>query len=143
MSETELVVGIDLGTTNSEIAAFLGGQVRVLGPEPKMLPSCVGITPAGELLVGQEARHQQILYPERTVRRRPSLPRERDPEVRRIGATEQHVAAIDEDVGGTVDGAERIQPRVDAQVDRRRLHVHLANITRETGGRLVSHPDIL
>ena len=67
-SETELVVGIDLGTTNSEIAAFLDGQVRVLGPEPKMLPSCVGITPAGELLVGQEARHQQILYPERTVR---------------------------------------------------------------------------
>ncbi|MGB7761417.1 MAG: Hsp70 family protein [Bryobacteraceae bacterium] len=68
MADTELVVGIDLGTTNSEIAAFVDGKVRVLGPEPGMLPSCVGITPAGDLLVGQEARRQQLLYPERTVR---------------------------------------------------------------------------
>ncbi len=68
MADTELVVGIDLGTTNSEIAAFVDGKVRVLGPEPEMLPSCVGITPAGDLLVGQEARRQQLLYPERTVR---------------------------------------------------------------------------
>ena len=68
MSETELIVGIDLGTTNSEIAAFVDGKVRVLGPEPKMLASCVGLSPAGELLVGLEARHQQIVYPERTVR---------------------------------------------------------------------------
>jgi molecular chaperone DnaK (HSP70) len=68
MNNAEIVVGIDLGTTNSEIAAFLDGKVRVLGPEPKMLPSCVGLAPNGELLVGQEARHQQILYPERTVR---------------------------------------------------------------------------
>ncbi len=68
MSDTELVVGIDLGTTNSEIAALLDGQVRVLGPEPRMLPSCVGLSPAGELLVGQEARNQHLLYPERTVR---------------------------------------------------------------------------
>jgi molecular chaperone DnaK (HSP70) len=68
MADTELVVGIDLGTTNSEIAAFVDGKVRVLGPDQGMLPSCVGITPAGELLVGQEARRQQLLYPERTVR---------------------------------------------------------------------------
>ncbi len=68
MSDRELVVGIDLGTTNSEIAAHVGGRVRVLGPEPQMLPSCVGLSPAGELLVGEEARRQQLLYPERTVR---------------------------------------------------------------------------
>jgi molecular chaperone DnaK (HSP70) len=68
MANTETIVGIDLGTTNSEIAAYVDGQVRVLGPDSKMLPSCVGLTPAGELLVGQEARRQQLLYPERTVR---------------------------------------------------------------------------
>jgi molecular chaperone DnaK len=66
---SELIVGIDLGTTNSEIAAFADGQVRVLGPgDTRMLPSCVGLSPAGELLVGQAARNQQALYPERTVR---------------------------------------------------------------------------
>jgi len=65
---SELVVGIDLGTTNSEIAAFVGDQVQVLGPGTKMLPSCVGFSPAGDLLVGAAARNQQLLYPERTVR---------------------------------------------------------------------------
>ena len=65
----EVVVGIDLGTTNSEVAAFVDGQVRVLGPDNKiMLPSVVGISPAGELLVGEAARNQLVLYPERTVR---------------------------------------------------------------------------
>jgi len=66
---SELIAGIDLGTTNSEIAAFVDGGVQVLGPESgKMLPSCVGFSPAGELLVGQAARHQQLLYPGLTVR---------------------------------------------------------------------------
>ncbi len=66
---SELIVGIDLGTTNSEIAAFTNGQVRVLGPgDTRMLPSCVGFSAAGELLVGETARNQHALYPERTVR---------------------------------------------------------------------------
>ena len=66
---SDLVVGIDLGTTNSEVAAFLDGQVRVLGPgEQRILPSCVGFSATGELLVGEAARNQQRLYPERTVR---------------------------------------------------------------------------
>ena len=66
---SELIAGIDLGTTNSEIAAFTRGQVRVLGPgDTRMLPSCVGFSAAGELLVGEAARNQQALYPERTVR---------------------------------------------------------------------------
>jgi molecular chaperone DnaK (HSP70) len=66
---SDLVVGIDLGTTNSEVAAFVDGRVRVLGPnQSKMLPSCVGISPTGELLVGETALNQQRIYPERTVR---------------------------------------------------------------------------
>ncbi len=63
------IVGIDLGTTNSEVAAFVDGQVRVLGPgDQRILPSCVGFSASGELLVGESARNQQALYPERTVR---------------------------------------------------------------------------
>src|SRR5437016_2810494 len=66
---SDMIVGIDLGTTNSEIAAFVNGKVEVLGPEAaKMLPSCVGFSPAGTLLVGREARHQQLLYPNLTIR---------------------------------------------------------------------------
>ena len=65
----DVIVGIDLGTTNSEVAAFVDGQVRILGSAGKeILPSVVGISPAGELLVGEAARNQLALYPERTVR---------------------------------------------------------------------------
>jgi molecular chaperone DnaK len=66
---SDLIAGIDLGTTNSEIAAFHNGTVQVLGPgDTRMLPSCVGLSAAGEILVGESARNQQALYPERTVR---------------------------------------------------------------------------
>lgn len=70
MSETRgAVVGIDLGTTNSEVAGFVDGRVSILADGTrKMLPSCVGISPSGELLVGQVARNQQLLHPDRTVR---------------------------------------------------------------------------
>ena len=69
MSDKEIVVGIDLGTTNSEVAAFHDGQVRILGKNNRLiLPSCVGLSPQGELLVGEPALNQHLLYPERTVR---------------------------------------------------------------------------
>ncbi|MFI5381765.1 MAG: Hsp70 family protein [Tepidisphaerales bacterium] len=66
---SELIVGIDLGTTNSEIAAFVDGKPQVIGNGPQMmLPSCVGLSPAGDLLIGEAARNQMLLFPERTVR---------------------------------------------------------------------------
>ena len=65
----DLIVGIDLGTTNSEVAAFIDGQVRIItSGNRSMLPSVVGLSPAGALLVGEPARNQLMLYPERTVR---------------------------------------------------------------------------
>jgi molecular chaperone DnaK (HSP70) len=66
---SDLIVGIDLGTTNSEVATFVDDHVQVLGYEKNnMLPSVVGLSPSGELLVGEPARNQLVLYPERTVR---------------------------------------------------------------------------
>ena len=64
------IVGIDLGTTNSEIAVYRDGRPEILADEQgrKILPSVVGVTEAGELLVGEEARNQWLLYPDRTVR---------------------------------------------------------------------------
>jgi molecular chaperone DnaK len=66
----EDIVGIDLGTTNSEIAVYRDGRPEVLADERgrKILPSVVGIGEGGELLVGEDARNQFVLYPERTVR---------------------------------------------------------------------------
>lgn len=64
------IIGIDLGTTNSEVAIIQDGEVRVLEAEQghKQLPSYVGLSENGELLVGQAARNQYILYPERTIK---------------------------------------------------------------------------
>jgi molecular chaperone DnaK len=63
-------VGIDLGTTNSEVAIVENGQARVLpGDEGDLiLPSCVGFSDTGKLLVGREALRQFAAAPDRTVR---------------------------------------------------------------------------
>jgi molecular chaperone DnaK len=63
-------VGIDLGTTNSEVAIVENGQARILPDEDGelMLPSCVGFSDTGKLLVGREALRQYAAAPERTVR---------------------------------------------------------------------------
>lgn len=63
-------VGIDLGTTNSEVAIIENGQARVLPGEDGdlILPSCVGFSDTGKLLVGQDALRQYAAAPERTVR---------------------------------------------------------------------------
>ncbi|MGD9113276.1 MAG: Hsp70 family protein, partial [Desulfobacterales bacterium] len=69
MNPNDCVVGIDLGTTNSEIAAFVDNNVQIIGSgQTKMLPSCIGLSQTGELLIGAPARNQQLLYPDRTVR---------------------------------------------------------------------------
>ena len=67
---SEDVVGIDLGTTNSEIAIYRGARPEVLMDElgRKILPSVVGVGETGDLLVGEDARNQLILYPERTIK---------------------------------------------------------------------------
>lgn len=65
----ETVIGIDLGTTNSEVCLIRQGSPVVLEEDgARLIPSFVGISPEGKLLVGQEARNQYLLYPERTVK---------------------------------------------------------------------------
>lgn len=66
---SEIIVGIDLGTTNSEVAIVENGQVIVITDNGrKILPSFVGIDDQGEILVGETARNQYLVYPERTVK---------------------------------------------------------------------------
>src|ERR671938_1520100 len=62
-------VGIDLGTTNSVIAAYEGGQAQVIpnSEGSRTTPSVVAFTEAGERLVGQLARRQAVLNPKGTI----------------------------------------------------------------------------
>ncbi len=63
-------VGIDLGTTNSVVAATReGGQVEVIpnADGARTTPSVVAFTEDGQRLVGQVAKRQAILNPEATI----------------------------------------------------------------------------
>src|SRR3954464_9149388 len=65
----EPIVGIDLGTTNSEVAIVRDGQPVVLEEDgDPILPSFVGLSEDGRLLVGKAARNQYVLAPERTIK---------------------------------------------------------------------------
>ena len=64
-----VAVGIDLGTTNSVIAATQGGQTTVIPNTEgaRTTPSVVAFTPQGDRLVGQLARRQAILNSKGTI----------------------------------------------------------------------------
>src|SRR6201993_2810623 len=65
----EPIVGIDLGTTNSEVAIIRDGQPHVFAEDgDPILPSFVGLAEDGRLLVGRAARNQWVVAPERTVK---------------------------------------------------------------------------
>ncbi len=70
MSKKTIVVGIDLGTTNSGIAYMEAGTPTIIpNAEGKRLTaSVVGIMPNGEIVVGELAKRQAVSLPERTVR---------------------------------------------------------------------------
>ena len=63
-------VGIDLGTTNSVVAAVQGGDPEVLlnSEGSRLTPSIVAFTKTGERLVGDLAKRQAVLNPQRTIR---------------------------------------------------------------------------
>jgi len=63
------VVGIDLGTTNSVISVMEAGKPVVItnAEGNRLTPSVVGFSKSGERLVGQLAKRQSVLNPERTI----------------------------------------------------------------------------
>ncbi|MDD1683195.1 MAG: molecular chaperone DnaK [Methanoregula sp.] len=69
----EKIIGIDLGTSNSEAAVMVGGKPTIIPSAEgatvagKMFPSHVAFTPDGQLLVGEPARRQAVSNPEGTV----------------------------------------------------------------------------
>jgi chaperone protein DnaK len=69
----EKIIGIDLGTSNSQAAVMLGGKPTIIPSAEgatvagKMFPSVVAFTKDGQMLVGEPARRQAITNPEGTV----------------------------------------------------------------------------
>jgi molecular chaperone DnaK len=63
------IIGIDLGTTNSVVAAMEAGKATVItNPEgSRLTPSVVAINEKGERLVGQVAKRQAVTNPENTI----------------------------------------------------------------------------
>ncbi len=62
-------VGIDLGTTNSVVAVFEGGEPTVVANAEghRTTPSVVAFSKSGEVLVGEVAKRQAITNPDRTI----------------------------------------------------------------------------
>ena len=63
------IIGIDLGTTNSCVAVMEGGEATVIANAEgnRTTPSVVGFTKNGERLVGQLAKRQAVVNPDRTI----------------------------------------------------------------------------
>src|SRR5687768_1165107 len=62
-------IGIDLGTTNSAMAALIGGEPEIIENSEggRTTPSVVAFTDAGERLVGTVAKRQAVMNPENTI----------------------------------------------------------------------------
>jgi molecular chaperone DnaK len=99
--------GIDLGTTNSVIAAWEGGQADVVpnAEGSRTTPSVVAFTETGERLVGQLARRQSILNPKGTIS---SVKRFTG---RKYAEVEQEAAQVPYDVVPDENGNARIKVR--------------------------------
>ncbi len=65
----EPIIGVDFGTTNSEVAVFAAGGPQVIADKEgaKVIPSAVYVEEKGGRYVGQAARNVAVLHPERTV----------------------------------------------------------------------------
>lgn len=65
------IIGIDLGTTNSEVAVMEGGNPAIIksAEGQPYFPSVVAFTKDGELLVGETAKRQAVTNPKGTVHR--------------------------------------------------------------------------
>ena len=69
MASGEKIIGIDLGTTNSVVAVIDAKEPKVIpnAEGNRITSSVVSFTDKGETLVGEPARRQAVINPERTI----------------------------------------------------------------------------
>ncbi len=72
-TKKEKIIGIDLGTSNSQAAVMMGGKPTIIPSAEgatvagKMFPSVVAFAKGGQMLVGEPARRQAVTNPEGTI----------------------------------------------------------------------------
>ncbi len=65
----DIIIGIDLGTATTEAAVYLDGKVQMI-PNPNgdiVTPSVIGVDESGNFIIGEKAKAQYIMAPERTA----------------------------------------------------------------------------
>jgi len=69
MANQNIILGIDLGTTNSVMAYMEGGKPKVIpsAQGSNLIPSVVAVTDDGQTLVGYPAKNQAVLNPKNTI----------------------------------------------------------------------------
>jgi molecular chaperone DnaK len=118
------IIGIDLGTTNSVVAAMEGGEPTVIPSAEggRTVPSVVAFTKTGERLVGQVAKRQAITNPQNTVYsiKRFMGRRWDDPEVQRSKDLVPYKVAKDPKSDGILvelsDGKSYTPPEISAMI---------------------------
>jgi molecular chaperone DnaK len=112
------IIGIDLGTTNSVVAAMVAGEPTVIGSAEggRTVPSVLAVAKNGERLVGQLAKRQAVTNPTNTIS---SIKRfigraHDDPETLRSRELVPYAVERDPNSGGVVvalGGGERLTPQ--------------------------------
>ncbi len=115
------IIGIDLGTTFSAVGFVREGKSVILpSGHERIVPSVVGFSPEGKLLVGTPARNQYVLYPENTVR---SIKR-------KMGANETV----------TLNGRDYTPPEISAIILREMKRIAEANLGEEITRAVITVP---
>jgi molecular chaperone DnaK len=119
----DVIIGIDLGTTNSVVAVMEGSEVKVIANQDgnRLTPSVVAFTDKGERLVGDQAKRQAVTNPRRTVysikrfmgRRRKEVTEEEKLVPYKI------VGAPDEPAMVEIDGKRYSPPEISAMILRK------------------------
>ncbi len=119
----DVIIGIDLGTTNSVVAVMEGSEVKVIANQDgnRLTPSVVAFTDKGERLVGDQAKRQAVTNPRRTIysikrfmgRRRKEVASEEKLVPYKIVGAPDEPAAVD------IDGKIYTPPEISAMILRK------------------------
>ncbi len=113
-------IGIDLGTTNSAMAAMIGGEPEIVenAEGGRTTPSVVAFNDSGERLVGTVAKRQAVMNPERTIFSIKRFMGRKEAEVKEEEAMVPYevVAGPNGDVRVNVDGKQNSPPEIAAMI---------------------------